>query len=291
MRIQSLSVVVPTKRCVNDCPFCVSKMGNSFTVNQIESNRRFQRLYEEDYLNRLEFSRDNGCNTIIFTGNGEPLQNMHFLERFANWNRMISNPFRWLELQSTGVFIDDSSLRWLRNQVRISTISLSISDMFESDNNNIIIGVAEKLKFDLDFICREIKRYDFNLRLSLNIINTMNGKSIEEIFTRARNLGADQLTFRKMYTSGENEEARWLSENAIEPESEINTFMDRPEQFGAVPRNLIPFGAVQYSMKNISVVVDKNCMSEGLARDFKYLILEKDCKLYSRWDDPASLIF
>ena len=26
MKIQTLSVVVPTKKCVNNCPFCVSKL-------------------------------------------------------------------------------------------------------------------------------------------------------------------------------------------------------------------------------------------------------------------------
>lgn len=31
MQIQSLSIVVPSKGCINKCPFCVSRMVNSNT--------------------------------------------------------------------------------------------------------------------------------------------------------------------------------------------------------------------------------------------------------------------
>ena len=52
-----------------------------------------------------------------------------------------------------------------------------------------------------------------------------------------------------------------------------------------------------YWVAGLSIVVD----SDGLAKDdtktqapgenYKYLILQPDCKLYSQWDDPASLVF
>ena len=39
MQIQSLSVVVPNKGCVNKCPFCVSRMVNSDTyLNLMDIN-------------------------------------------------------------------------------------------------------------------------------------------------------------------------------------------------------------------------------------------------------------
>lgn len=39
MKIQSLSIVVPNPKCVNDCKFCVSKMNeNGLYKNQMDDN-------------------------------------------------------------------------------------------------------------------------------------------------------------------------------------------------------------------------------------------------------------
>ena len=42
---------------------------------------------------------------------------------------------------------------------------------------------------------------------------------------------------------------------------------------------------------DMSTVIDDDCMSQVPKDEYKYLILRPNCKLYSRWDDPASLIF
>lgn len=52
------------------------------------------------------------------------------------------------------------------------------------------------------------------------------------------------------------------------------------------------------SLHGLSVVLDDDCMGKrdctadgNTEENYKYLILRPDCKLYSAWDDPASLIF
>ena len=82
MTVQSLSVAVPAG-CPNDCRFCVSRMHEEEYSNQIEKNLRFRDLYKRDYRDRLAFARDNGCNSLIFTGDGEPLMNRRFIEEVA----------------------------------------------------------------------------------------------------------------------------------------------------------------------------------------------------------------
>ena len=62
------------------------------------------------------------------------------------------------------------------------------------------------------------------------------------------------------------------------------------------PLGILPYGAIKYSLHGMAVVVDNDCMAKGKLPDaekdaYKYLILQPDCKLYSQWDDPASLIF
>lgn len=290
MQIQTLSVVVPTARCVNSCKYCVSKMHDSPYANQIEKNTRFRDLYEKDYLKRLQFARDNGCNTVILTGNGEALQNKGFLDDFAHWNRMITKPFQWIELQTSGIFLNDEKLRYLRNNVGVTTISVSVGHLFHANQNMEIMGVPEKAQFGLDAICSEIKRYDFNLRLSINLHSVYNEADPERILVEAKKLGADQITFRKLYSSYKNtEQDKWIEEHAFTYESEdrLKRFI---EEYGR-PLEILPFGAIRYSLDGISIVYDTDCMSEETKEGLKYLILQPNCKLYSHWDDPASLIF
>ena len=64
MKIQSLSVVVPNKKCINDCQFCVSKMHTDQYKNQMDDNLPFFDLYLKDYLERLEFA---GTTAVILS--------------------------------------------------------------------------------------------------------------------------------------------------------------------------------------------------------------------------------
>ena len=290
MKIQSLSVVVPNQKCINNCAFCVSKMHTEDYTNQKEGNDRFYDLYERDYVKRLEFARDNGCNTVVLTGNSEPQQNRGFLKIFGTLNNHLSKPFRKIDLQTTGVLLDDEYLRFLRNHVGVNTIALSMSDMFSNGNNAKINGTPEHLAVDIEHLCCEIKRYDFNLRLSLNLTDVYNNKRAEEIFRRAKELKADQLTFRELYSSGlGTPQDEWIEQHAVSSHvlEEIKQFI---RQNGR-PLRIMEYGQTLYSVREMSVIVDDDCMSTALKEDIKYLILRPDCKLYSNWDDKGSLVF
>jgi len=115
MKIQSLSVVVPAKGCVNDCKACVSKMHNSEYENMITGRNLYYSLYKQQYLDRLQYARDNGCNTVMITGDCEPLQNWDFLREFGNYNQMIPNPFKTIEIQTVGNLLTDDWLFFLRH--------------------------------------------------------------------------------------------------------------------------------------------------------------------------------
>ena len=247
-------------------------------------------MYERDYVKRLEFARDNGCNTVVLTGNSEPQQNRGFLKIFGTLNNHLSKPFRKIDLQTTGVLLDDEYLRFLRNHVGVNTIALSMSDMFSDGNNAKINGTPEHLAVDIEHLCCEIKRYDFNLRLSLNLTDVYNNKRAEEIFRRAKELKADQLTFRELYSSGlGTPQDEWIEQHAVSSHvlEEIKQFI---RQNGR-PLRIMEYGQTLYSVREMSVIVDDDCMSTALKEDIKYLILRPDCKLYSNWDDKGSLVF
>ena len=307
MKIQSLSICVPAKRCINDCKFCCVKMCESEYKDQVTENLPFYDLYENDFIKRMEFARDNGCNTCMLTGDVEPQQNIPFLKAFGDMNRKLERPFRNIEIQTKGAFVDDEKLRFFRNHVGITTISISVSALDNNARNNELIGMKDP-NFNLEHLCSEIKRYDFNLRLSLNVTDNLYGNggfTVDEIFKRCHELGADQVTFRAMYTSGNNTpQDKWIEENTVydygrnragaAAEGSGNFFYELRTTIMEEGRYLdtLEYGSDRYSYEGISVVIDTDCMSKGVNKEaVKYLILRPNCKLYSKWDDKGSLIF
>ena len=288
MKIQSLSVVVPAKKCVNDCMFCVSKMHISEYETMITDSNLYYDLYKKDFINRLHFARDNGCNTAMLTGDCEPLQNRSFLAKFGDFNQALPNPFKVIEIQTVGNLITDDYLYFLRHHVGVATISLSVSNIWNYEKNAEIIGCD---MFNLETLCASIKKYRFNLRLSLNMTDHMiDGHTVSDIFDMCSLLGADQITFRAMYlTSDDTPENIWLHEHRLSDKFWYN-LKDYITKKGR-PIDKLEYGRTKYSVNDIGVVVDDDCMSVSSTDVAKYLILRPDCKLYSKWETKASLIF
>jgi MoaA/NifB/PqqE/SkfB family radical SAM enzyme len=304
MKIQSLSVVVPTKNhCVNKCAFCVSRTHTNPYEDKIGSVVKFRQecnngskilLYNmleyKDYFNRLQFARDNGCNVVVLTGTGEPIQNMKFIEFFSEVNSTLTTPFKSIEMQTTGVMLNDENLNQLRH-LGVTTISFSISNIFDNEKNLEIIGCNEKLKFNVFEVIKLVKKHDFNLRLSLNLVNDYDKYTVEEVINRCEELGADQVTFRKLYSSDLNNDIdKWIVENASQ-----NFYYD-VEKYVRVNGKLLgvlPFGPYIYNIKDMSIVIDQDCMSEDNENkdSYKYLILRENAKLYTNWSTKSSLIF
>lgn len=266
MNIQSLSIVVPTKnKCVNNCKFCVSRTHtNPYSdkvSNCLKKKSTFlvdvdtSKIEYKDYFNRLQFARDNGCNVVILTGTGEPTQNFPFLKFFSEVNSKLDTPFKNIEIQSTGVLLDEISLKFLRT-IGVTTISLSISNIFDNEKNLNIIGCKDKLRFELIEIISLIKDYDFNLRLSLNLVNDYDRYTVEEVLNKCKCLGADQVTFRKLYKSKTNNKIdKWIEENSssIFYDKIVEYVVKNGEYLGK-----LPFGAPIYDIDEMSVVVDDN---------------------------------
>ena len=309
MNYQSVSIHVPTKgKCINNCKFCVSNMHNSPYENLYFKNS----FYKNEFLKRLQFCKDKDIDTVILTGISEPLQNKAFLLEFSEMNKEVS--FQWIELQTSGNMLikkredgsyDTSNLDFLQG-IGVSTISLSISNLFDSSRNAQIIGMPERHQFDIDILCKEIKRYNFNLRLSLNISNEFDNYSVDDIFNRAVELNADQVTFRKLFVSSMFTDSKsrvceqdiWVINNKCKTDffnkHDHNSLYEYVKYNGKILGKL-PYGAIKYSIKGLSTVIDDNCMDNSEDRinddNYKYLILRPNCKLYTNWSEKSSLLF
>lgn len=300
MKIQTISVVVPTKGCVNNCDFCVSKTHTNDYENRFlnrDSDEYY--FYKNDIRRRLDYAKLHKVDTLILTGTGEALQNIKFLMLLDTILKEMNNPFPRIELQSSGVLLNDVNLHILR-QMGVSTISLSISDIFNDEMNMKIMHVHEKLQFKLDDLCKKIKSFGFNIRLSLNMTSVYN-KYIDinnpdilplMFFKRFEELGANQITFREMYMSkNKTKEDKWIKNHLFNKKTleDIKKFILK----NGKPLYILPFGSIVYSILKISTVIDDDCMDDKSNVDdiLKYLILREDGKLYTSWDDEGSLIF
>jgi reverse gyrase len=116
-----------------------------------------------------------------------------------------------------------------------------------------------------------------------------------EILDHARNiLCADQVTFRILYTSKDDAakqypQIQWIEQHKAKPEL-INDIKSYIKENGRV-LEILEFGATRYSIDGLSVVIDEDCMNEEAKQALKYVILQPNCKLYTKWDDEASLLF
>lgn len=287
MEIQSLSLDV-SSICPNNCHYCVSKMHANDYENKLEDINYFD-VYFYDFVKQLRFVQKCGCQTVILTGTGEPLYNKKILFNFAVANQhILTTPFERVEIQTSGVILAEN-LRFLRNTVKVSTISLSLSNMFNDESNADITQTPEKLRFKIEDLCKEIKDYGFNLRLSLNMSDVYNERTAEEIFQKAKDLGANQVTIRVLYSSleGNTIQDNWIKEHNCNPEkiNEIHQYIKAGKKL-----EVLPFGATKYSILEMGVVLDDDCMATKLGTVAKYAILRPDCNLYTKWDDKGSLI-
>jgi len=295
--VQSLSICVPGKKCINECVYCVARMNTDLYKNQMDENLPFYDLYLKDYINKMAYAKEQDANIMMITGDVEPLQNRHFLQTLALINNYIlpskgCGSFNWIEIQTSGVMFNNNYARFLRNTVGVSILSLSLSS-FDNKMNAEIQGIPEKLEIDIKEACRIAKEYDFTLRLSLNMNKYLYesvGGTVEGLFNKCRELGADQVTFRKLFISGENSQTDWILENKVPDElfDEIDTYIvEKGEHI-----NTLPYGYKQYIIDNMSAIVDIDCMNEEKTDKMisKYFVLRPDCKIYDGWN-KEDLIF
>lgn len=298
MKIQSLSVVVPNTRCINHCASCPSRMhDNDYPVLLDEMRPDFD-MYLKDYIKRLEFARDNGCNTLMLTGTSEPQQNRKFLTWFGMMMQMMGSPFHSIEMQCTGVLLDEAYIRFLRRHVDVTTLALSVFSLCDDENRNIINPPKNWVIYPFH-IAKLAKDAGMAVRVCLNLTKSFDvyGKYPQDLFGIMKYKGADQVTLRVLYPGKPDAkgvyspESKWVMENMASTET-VDNLKSYVKTHGTLLGKL-PYGASKYALDGMSVVFDDDSMGKDPADadTFKYLVLRPDCKLYSSWDDKGSLVF
>lgn len=294
MNIQSLSVCVPAKKCINDCKFCCSKMHTSDYEDHFTDVSSYA-SYTSDMKKRLTYARENGCNVCMLTGNNEPQQNKEFLRVFSEINKSLPSPFLNIEMQTTGAVIDEKFLEFLKSSVGITTIAISVACLDDDEKNRELINTPDS-KLNLKKLCENIKKLNINLRICLNMNDSMlmhhpcTPKSVIDLCT---DLGADQITFRALWApDSSGEQGKWISEHVTNLTTDFVDSLKADILKDGTYLDTLEYGSDRYDYHGFSVVVDEDSMSQLANKQaVKYLILRPNGHLYSKWDSKASLIF
>ena len=279
--VRSMSILVPTHGCVNACKFCVSKISQ---LKDDYKDKSEEVEFTTNYFKKFEQVSKMGCEYAILTGTGEPIQNKPFLKMIGEFNRNIEKPFK-LEIQTSGVMLTDANLDFLKNEVGVYLISLSVSDIFDDKSNADIITIHPHLRFSIMDLCKRIKSKGFILRLSLNLDNVYNKRTPEECIRRIQQLGVDQATFRVLWAGhDDNEISRWIKTNKV-----ADRFIDDIEVYCMDNGKDLGGTYPKFQLGNLTVVLDKDCMAETNPGDIRYLILRSDNHLYTKWDSKDSI--
>ena len=115
----------------------------------------------------------------------------------------------------------------------------------------------------------------------------------ESIVSLCRELEADQITFRALWSSEEDtDQGRWIAEHVTEKTTDFIKALKTDVKKVGKYLDTLEYGADRYDYYGFSVVVDEDSMSQGTNKTaVKYLILRPDGHPYSKWDSKASLIF
>lgn len=290
---QSVSVCVPAVgKCINDCKTCCSKMHEADYENGYHGSMCRYVQYIEDVKQRLEYCRDKGCDVAILTGSTEPQQDKAFLKDFYLLNKSLKNPFRNIEMQTTGAFIDMDMLVFLKS-LGLQTMAISMFCLDDDEVNKDITRTSDK-NLNIRELCKNIKAAGLNLRVCINMTDhILVHKEInaDNIFAICEELGANQVTIRKMWAPDDStKQGAYIRDNCKESQKyidEINSLITKKGTY----LNTLEYGAKRYAYKGFSTVIDNDPQSTEINDGIKYYVIRQNGKMYSDWNSPASLVF
>lgn len=304
MEIQSLSICCPAQvGCINNCKTCTARQHDNPYEDKYDGTKVECFEYWEDVRKRMIYAQKQGCQTVMLTGSNEPQQNRRWLETLYYVMQSLPEKFVNIEMQTTGAFLNCDYIAYLK-RFGVTTIAVSAFNIDDDVINRDIEENADKF-LKLEVLCERITSAGIILRLCLNVTDYISDaiKAIEDpksfdfasevnrLLNRCEKLGADQVTFRKMWSVSGTAEAEWIKNNCKFDDYVIRAVNKEVTNHGTLICKL-PYGASRYDFRGFSIVVDTDSMAKD-ENNFatKYYIIRENGKMYSSWDSKASIVF
>lgn len=272
--IGSLQITVPAG-CMNDCEFCVYRQhATKFKTTWRSDHERWSREIER----RLRFAADRVA-AVMITSHGEPTLNMTYINDIMVILNRVAPSLAHVEIQTSGVGLTEEKLKQLYES-GIRVISLSIPAL-DKDTITNIMRVPEKYNYDPIGLSKMIRSMGFTLRLSIAMTDWFDDHSLNYIMDMLETVWMpDQVSFKKLYGADDVASKRY---NEFAEEFKSNKEHSQLE--------LLSIGVWKYDAHGIGVVWNDDCMVSEDQEEPRYLILQPDGKLYTRWDRMSSVMF
>ncbi|MBD3407790.1 MAG: radical SAM protein [Candidatus Lokiarchaeota archaeon] len=272
--IGSLQITVPAG-CMNDCPFCVYRQhATRFRTTWQSNHARWSREIER----RIRYAASRVA-AIMITSHGEPTININYIRDIMKIINRVAPELTHVEIQTSGVGVDDEKLDSLY-EAGIRVISLSVPALHEEDILRIMKVPSKKNYRPLELVSK-IREKGFVLRLSIAMTDWFDDYDLEYVMALlVKDWKPDQASFKKLY--GADEIATKNYDNLLEDFKKVTRYRKL---------ELLALGAWKYDADGIGIVWNDDCMVADEGEEPRYLILQPDGRLYTRWDTKGSVIF
>jgi uncharacterized Fe-S cluster-containing radical SAM superfamily protein len=259
---------------MNDCGFCVYRQhATKFKTDWEHDHERWQ----GEVQRRLRYAADR-VEAVMITSHGEPTLNMTYIEDIMDILNRIAPRLSHVELQTSGVGLTDEKLSCF-SELGVRVISLSIPAL-ETHEIIKIMRVPPRYDYDPIDLSERIRSKRFSLRLSIAMTNWFDQFTLDEILNQLKSIWKpDQVSFKKLRGADGLASKRY------------DDFAQEFANRGYTRLELLPIGVWKYESQGMGVVWNDDCMISREQQSPRYLILQPDARLYTRWDTKASVIF
>jgi hypothetical protein len=259
---------------MNDCGFCVYRQHAAKFRTEWKSNHE---RWHREIKRRIMYAADR-VEAVMITSHGEPTLNMTYIEDVLDILNRITPWLAHVEIQTSGVGLIEEKLDNLHG-LGVRVISLSIPAL-DKDEILEIMRVPSKYDYDPIRLSELIRSKGFILRLSIAMTSWFDEFTLDEIMSQLEAVWKpDEVSFKKIF--GANDMAS----------RKYDEFAEEFRQRGYTRLEILPLGVWKHAAYGIGVVWNDDCMVSKEQENPRYLILQPDGRLYTRWDTKASVIF
>lgn len=288
MKIQTLSIIVGSKACNARCPFCISKMTHSGTVNL-----KPQKPNWHNFEVAMNLALASGVTTTMLTGKGEPTLWINLIDLYLS---KLNKKFPLMELQTNGMNLHDMTEAGLKKWYNhgMTTIAISVSHWKDEENRSIYCPHKKEYP-SLVTLINKLHGIGFSVRLNCILTKNRVGniEQVIEFIKFGNENNVEQLTFTPVTcpsSASETNEALWVKHNKP-TDKDITNISEFLIKNGSLLM-VLAHGAMVFDYKGQNVCLSSCLKNEEITDKslMRNLIFFPDGHIRYDWEHPGAIL-
>ena len=286
MHVQTFSIVIGTKACNAQCPFCISKQ-TGFFGTPIKVNWR-------NFAIACKLAQKAETTTVLLTGKGEPtLYPDHVTETLK---ALQAYDFPLIEMQTNGLTIaegkvtNDTLQTWY--DLGLTTIAISVVHWDAAVNKEIYC--PKGTHYDLAALIAKLQGIGFSVRVCAMFLNNFIDcpERVGQMIKFCKTNKVAQLTFRNITASEVTEHpevTQWTKNHALSS-AQLYEIVESAKEHWTLLQHLM-HGMDVYDVDGQNVCLG-NCLTRDTnqTNEFRQLIFFPEGSLYWDWQYKGARI-